>query len=288
MRILLTGVTGYLGSHLAQAWLAADVQVRGLKRTTSSTARIDHLPQLQLFDIEGADLAALMDGVDVVVHTAASYGRAGETAVQVAEANLAMPLTLLEAAKTAGVKAFISTDTVLDRMMNPYALSKAQFAEWGRLHAADGKLAFVNIRLQHFYGAGDASSKFTTHVIRNCLANVPELALTAGGQLRDFIHIDDVVAGYQQLVAYAVGGPHGYRDIDLGSGAAVSVRQLVETIHALSGSRTALQFGALPYRPGEAMFAQANTETMRALGWSCRTSLEDGLRRTIASEAGQR
>ena len=55
---------------------------------------------------------------------------------------------------------------------------------------------FINMRLEHFYGPGDADSKFTAHVMNSCLRNVPELKLTLGEQRRDFFYIEDVVSAY--------------------------------------------------------------------------------------------
>ena len=60
MRILLTGITGYLGSHLAKALLERGDEVIGLKRRTSSLNRIESiLPKLLLHDLENGDLNLL-------------------------------------------------------------------------------------------------------------------------------------------------------------------------------------------------------------------------------------
>jgi nucleoside-diphosphate-sugar epimerase len=53
-------------------------------------------------------------------------------------------------------------------------------------------------------------------------------------------------------------------------------------IHALSGSRTRLDFGAIPHRPHEVMFSQADLTAMRRLNWSPQYDLQTGLSRTIA------
>lgn len=288
MRILLTGVTGYLGSHLAIALLDNGCEVVGLKRKSSSLRRIKTiLPRLVLHDVEETDMSALFsqnDKIDAVIHTATSYGRNGESATQVLEANLVFPANLLEAAATSGVGLFMSTDTVLDKMLNPYALSKGQFAEWGQYFSQQKKIRFLNLKLEHFYGPGDDKTKFTTHVINSCLSNVPELKLTLGEQLRDFIYIDDVVAAYLLLLDKCESFDDMFKEFEVGSGDAVTIRQLVETVHRLSASTTRLNFGALPYRAGEAMFSQADSSALQALGWCCRYSLETGLKLAIDQE----
>lgn len=285
MRILLTGITGYLGSHLATTLLANDCEIVGLKRKSSSLHRIENiLPKLTLLDVDEVDVSELFTRhgkIDAVIHTATCYGRNGESATQVVEANLMYPLKLLDAAAASGVGLFMNTDTVLDKLLNPYALSKGQLTEWGQYFARQKKVRFLNLKLEHFYGHGDDESKFTTRIINSCLANVPELKLTQGEQQRDFIYIDDVVAAYLLLLDKRESFDDGFIEFEVGSGSAVTIRELVETAHRLTESTTRLNFGALPYRAGEAMFSQADTETLRKMGWRCGHTLEQGLKLVI-------
>jgi nucleoside-diphosphate-sugar epimerase len=114
----------------------------------------------------------------------------------------------------------------------------------------------------------------------------PLLKLTAGEQRRDFIFIDDVLSGYATLLERAAElGPAA--DVPLGSGTAPTVREFVQTVHRLCRSRTELQFGALPYRPGEAMHCQADLAQMSRLDWRPRWSLEQGLQHTLELEFPQ-
>jgi len=288
MRILLTGITGYLGSHLATTLLANDCEIVGLKRKSSSLRRIECiLHKLTLHDVDEADVSELFTQhgkIDAVIHTATCYGRSGESTSQVLEANLVYPLKLMDAAAASDVGLFMNTDTVLDKNLNPYALSKGQFAEWGRYFSGQKKIRFLNLRLEHFYGPGDDQSKFTTHIINSCLANVPELKLTQGEQQRDFIYIDDVVAAYLLLLDKRESFDDGFIEFEVGSGSAVTIRELVETAHRLTASTTRLDFGAHPYRAGEMMFSQADTSALQALGWCCRYSIEAGLKLAIDEE----
>jgi nucleoside-diphosphate-sugar epimerase len=73
----------------------------------------------------------------------------------------------------------------------------------------------------------------------------------------------------------------GFANYEIGSGNPVPVRELVELIHRLTGSRSRLLFGALPHRPGEPMLTRADTSALRELGWRPRVQLPEGLARTI-------
>lgn len=285
--LLLTGATGFLGSHLTQRWVNDGHRVAVLKRRGSSLARLETVrAQITSFDIEDG-VGAVFDTlgpINAVVHTACSYGRNGETAEQVFATNTGFALAVLQRAVDHKVGVFLNTDTALDKFLNPYSLSKRQFSEWGQWFAAAGRMRFVDIRLEHMYGAGDEKSKFTTHVIKSCLRNEPELRLTAGEQRRDFVHIDDVVDGYSLLLDRAGSLDSAYRSFGLGSAEAVTIREFVEMVHRITASRTELNFGAVPYRPGEVMNSEADVKDLLALGWKPRYSLLQGLTRTIEQE----
>jgi CDP-paratose synthetase len=293
LKILLTGGSGFLGSALALNWLNGGHQLALLLRPTSQLHRLRGLKDL--FDIGRCTTDAQVDAFvrqiqpEIVVHTACAYGRQGESSLQLFDANLRFGLVILQALqRTAQPVSFINTGSALDPAVSPYSLSKHQFAQWGRMQAtqSNGKLKFVNVLLQHMYGPGDDASKFTTHVLHACQRNDPVLKLTAGEQARDFIYIDDVVSAYDTLLMQCkqLGV---VQDIEVGSGVAPSIRKFVETAHQLTASNTELLFGALPYRPNEAMHCLANIERMTQLGWTPAFDLNAGLRKTIELEFKQ-
>ncbi len=291
--VLLTGATGFLGSHLAQAFLVAGYKVAMLKRARSDFSRIKQiLPDLQVFSIEeGLEIPFRTLGrVDAVVHTATCYGRQGENASEILEANTMFPLRLLEIAIFFNTGTFFNTDTFFNKdairykYLNAYSLSKHHFMEWGKSFAEAGKIKFFNIKLEHMYGSGDDPRKFTTNVIRTCLSSAAELKLTPGDQRRDFVHINDVVGAYGQLLARAMEYEQGFFEFGVGTGNAVSVREFANAVQRLVGSHTRLMFGALPYREYEIMHSKADVTALKALGWSCRYDLEAGLKQVIEAE----
>jgi CDP-paratose synthetase len=171
---------------------------------------------------------------------------------------------------------FFNTGTVLDKSVNPYALSKKHFSEWGQLQAIKGEIRFIDIHLEQMYGPKDNISKFPTYVINNLKKNVPELNLTLGEQKRDFIFIDDVISAYLVLLKKSGEFSH-YQSFDLGSGQLVTIRHFVETVKQLTDSKTKLNFGAIPYRSHEVMESQSNIKPLLKLGWYPKVSLAEGI-----------
>jgi CDP-paratose synthetase len=289
--ILITGASGFLGSALALHFSSDGHKVTVLARPTSSMGRLGGRDaSVNIVRAEGD--RAVNDAVceadaDLVIHTACSYGRENESPLAIFDANLRLGMQLIQAAlRLERHVTFINTGTVLDRSVNDYALSKVQFAEWGRHLAArlPERMTFVNVLLQHMYGPGDDSSKFTTWIVQRCPENNSHIRLTPGGQRRDFIYIDDVVSAFAALARQALAGQATSIDVEIGSGEAPTIREFVVLAHRLATSSARLDFGAVPYRTNEAMLYRADLTRMRSIGWAPRVPLAEGLRRTIQAE----
>ena len=288
LQVLLTGATGFLGSKLVARMASKPdaYKVTALKRTFSNTWRIAHLLEsVQTEDIDLNDLSRVFEGrkFDVIIHCATDYGRKQTSRSDIIESNLVLPLRLLELGMRNNVSAFLNTDTMLDKRVSDYTLSKRQFREWLESVAADIK--GINMILEHFYGPGDDATKFVTAIVRSLVRGQSEIALTEGKQRRDFIFIDDVVDAFMRVLESIHTLPLGYSEYEVGSGRSVSIREMVETATRLAGNgATHLKFGAIPYRPNEPMDVSVNTDRLAALGWFSKWSLADGLKETICAE----
>lgn len=292
----VTGATGYLGSHLVRRLHQLGHKVVVLKRTRSNVARIaDILPALTSYDIDtqGVDAVFEEQRYTCVLHCATDYGRKNVSRASIIEANLVLPLRLLEAAIQHGTPFFVNTDTVLDKRVNAYSLSKRQFRDW--LATLSTSIRGINVALEHFYGPGDDATKFVGEMVRRLLAGDSRIELTPGEQLRDFVYIDDVVDAFVRILNCHVAPSHADvpqersgKSLDyyeIGSGQPVSIREFMATLRRLADrEHVALDYGAIPYRANEVMCSQAQIAPLLALGWKPQVTLEEGLRRTVASE----
>ncbi|MEG2898665.1 MAG: NAD(P)-dependent oxidoreductase, partial [Eubacterium sp.] len=100
MKILLTGATGFLGSHLLKKFVSEKYNVVILKRSTSNVYRIENeLKEVKSYDVDRVELSQVFEEnekFDAIVHTATCYGRQHESILQMEKTNLIFPLKLLE------------------------------------------------------------------------------------------------------------------------------------------------------------------------------------------------
>ena len=284
--LLLTGGTGFLGSNILRNVINDGYEVIVLKRRSSNTSRIkDITNDLTLYDIGQIDLEEVFKEhqVEKIVHCATNYGRAVSNPLEILEANLMLPLRLLELGKKYKINCFINTDTILDKGINYYTLSKSQFRQWLAVYAADS--VCINIELEHFYGPYDDDSKFVTNIVHKLLSKVDHIDLTAGKQKRSFIYIDDAVDAFIKIIRHSNSLTQGFYNYQVGSGQKVTVRKFVEMAKKITHNRkTNLNFGALPYRENEVMDPQLDLKKLMALGWQQGISLAAGLAKMIEIE----
>lgn len=289
--IVLTGATGFLGSALLAQLLARGDEVVAIKRSSSSTVKIQSLvghPGLYLFDIDTEDPAHLFERyqVDTIIHTATEYGRGSTPLYSILNANLLLPLRLAELGMQRGVRCFINTDSFFNKGGNSYSnllnysLSKKSLLIW--LEKLASELRIINVVLEHLYGPGDSPSKFVEHVIRKVgIEQVPQVALTHGHQRRDFIHLDDVVQAYLRLVDYGRTQEFRIENFGLGTGQSTQVRDFVSRIKQLSDSPTVLGFGDIAYRDDEIMSSTADISRLERLGWRPQIGLTEGIQQIL-------
>lgn len=260
--------------------------VYGLRRAATNFDRVsDLLLDVRWVDVETTNFNNFFAAhqIDYVLHCATDYGRKRVDPSGTIEANLILPLKLLHAAAMNGVSAFINTDTILDKGVNNYSLSKKQFADW--LESYSDRIIGINVALEHFYGPGDDPSKFVTYIIHSLLSEAHSIKLTEGRQFRDFIYISDVISAFLTLHKNVPILQPGYYRFEVGSAQPVEIRKFVELAKEIcQNNKTILDFGAVPYRKNEVMSSDVNISELSALGWYPEVSLLQGLKNTIEIE----
>lgn len=159
-----------------------------------------------------------------------------------------------------------------------YGAAKLSLGLTGERYAQTVGMSFAWARYNFLYGPGERPERLVPAAIRAFLADA-ELPCTSGEQTRDFMHVADCADATAAILYSDVQGP-----INVGSGAPVSVRHMVETIQRLIGRGRAL-FGARPSGHEPVRFVPDLTRLLDEVGWRPRIALEQGLRAVIAQAA---
>jgi len=292
--IIITGVTGFLGSNLARSLLSDGHKIIALKRRNSNLHRIlDIERDIIFYDVDNLEITKIFTvhgRVNIIIHAATAYGRGEEKALDVVGVNVIFPLKILEAGINFKIDAFINVDSFYSGPANPglrlpaYSLSKRQFSEWGRSLAEKNGIRFINLRLEHLYGPGDSISKFTAWIVYSCINNINSIELTSGSQKRDFIFIKDAVSAFQVLIGSINKFSMGYAEFQLGTGKSISIRDFVEMVKLYSKSPIRLDFGFIPDHHGEINDSIANNKGLLDLGWKVSYMVESGVREYVDAE----
>jgi UDP-glucose 4-epimerase len=302
-RVLVTGGAGFIGSHVADAFLAHDYQVLVVDDLSSGSEA--NLPQAAEFErIDIVDRAALLSAFasfrpGVVCHLAAqaSVTASVEDPEHDFTVNVAGTLNVLQDAKHLRAPVVFACtggalygedaprptpESRLPEPLAPYGASKlaaeAYVETWGRLHG----LPNVVLRLANVYGPrqnphGEAGvvAIFSDRLRRG---EAP-LVYGDGRQTRDYVYVDDVASAF---VLTAEGGRTA--TFNVGTGTESSVLDLVRVLGALAPAPLEPVFE--PPRSGELMRSALDSTRLRsALGWQPRVGLEEGLALTYESYA---
>jgi len=280
--ILITGINGFLGSALALK-LTKDFKIIGIEKSKNYTNKLEgHLDEFEIFSSSRNDLEKLFrcHKVSIIIHTATCFGKNNESISKIASTNYFFPLLLLEFALKYNVVYFINTDTIVNKLVNEYSFFKQHFLEC--LDFYHNRITAINVQLEHFYGEKASDANFVTLMIKNLLKNKKKIDLTTGEQKREFIYIEDVVDAFICIIETLERNNKTISNFHIRSGESISIKELMILLKKLTGSKSELKFGALPYRQYELMNTKSDDYSIKKLVWHPNFTLCQGLERTIS------
>ncbi len=285
MNILLTGATGFLGSHLLPALIKRGYKVIIFKRSFSDLWRIkSYFSQIKRYDVDKVDIEKVFQDnrIDIIIHLATDYGRKNyNNIIEMLEPNIKLPSQLLSLGVKYGVKAFINTDTSTDCRYTLYSAMKKAFIQIAKFFTANYEIKFVNVISEYMYGERDDNTKFVSFLMESVLKD-KEIKATGGEQKRDFIYVKDVASAYLAVLDNIVNFNDNYIEFNIGTGHSVSLKDFVKIVEKVGGGRANVQWGAVPFRKNEIFDSRADVSiAQKLLNWQPKTSLEEGLRNTI-------
>ena len=281
-KIVVSGAAGYLGGRLVEAFLKNGCSFLGIVHKQNENLRNLSLKyeNLEICELEIDDLLYSMSKFypTVVISTTCSYETDAKYLIKTIDSNYIFPSKLLKCAIQLERKMrFISISTSLPPSLNLYSLTKEQFSESGKYYSSIGKIQFVNVLLESFYGADEPDERFIKRSVKNFLLG-RNVDATIGTQKRDYVEIDDVIDVLMFLSA-TENLKSDYDTIQLGSGFAPSIREILGFLNETVGTKSVINFGAVPSRPSEPS-TKADLSRLRELGYTKEmTYWKDGMKK---------
>lgn len=306
--VLITGGTGFAGSHLAQL-LAKQPDQYELHLTHVSPVPPEltaFLPSAQFHQVELTDTTAVHALVDSLkpdqVYQLASIPVSGSSftrATEIMQVNTAVIHNMLEAVKTVVPDSRMlvvtsaevygsSTDQELPiredhpfRPVNPYGVSKVTQDVLADCYARAFDLGLVRVRPFNHIGerqqSGFAIADFARQIVDIERGRATTLKVGNLTTLRDYTDVTDIVRGYKLLMEQGIVG----EAYNIGSGNLVSMQSMLDQLCALSTTKITIEQDSSLFRPVDVPIMQADISKVRALGWQPEIPLSETLERIL-------
>ena len=285
-RVLVTGGSGFIGRCVVRALLddGADVTVADRRPSPGGDVRT------VVGDLCDPSVVAeaVRPGTDAIIHLAAVTGvlPSIEDPAATYRVNVGATAALLEQARIRGVPAFLfaSTNAVTGdvgratideqiplRPLTPYGATKAAAEMLIGAYAACYGMTGCSLRFSNVYGPGmQEKDSFVPRLMRAARDGIGVQVYGDGTQVRDLVHVDDVVAGLFAAWRAGFNGP-----LILGGGESVSVNDMVDAARRVTGAEIPVQY--VPAKPGEMPAVIVDISAARALGYRPAHDLKSGL-----------
>lgn len=311
IRILVTGGAGFIGSHIVDSLAQAGARVTVYDNLGSGLRENLALVKNDVAVIEGdildyQSLSKAMRGQELVSHQAAQLEitQAISDPLFDLRTNTMGTLNVLRAAAEAGVHKVVLASSAgvygqavytpqdEEHPTNPnweYGVSKLAAEKYGQIYAATRGLAVVSLRYAIVYGEREWYGRVLTIFLKRALAGLPPVIFGRGDQVRDFVHVDDVVEMHNLSLTSSAADNQSF---NVSTGVGTTVAELASLVCQVTGcpgepvyedvaegQTSRLVEGRLRL-PSELQTMVMSYERARAkVGWAPRVSLREGLAR---------
>lgn len=291
MRALVTGGSGFIGSHVVDKLRDRGIDVRVFDMVMPTFRKDVEYYHGSILDLDALRMA--VSAVDVIYHLAAvaDVKDVFEEPHYSEAINVRGTINVLEAARKSHIKRIVygstiwvysdvpqnqvDEDTPLTAPAHLYTATKVAGEYYCQCYSRLYNLPITILRYGIPYGPRSRAGAVIPIFVRKALAGEPLTLAGDGSQIRKFVYVEDLAEGNVAALRTVAKN----RIYNLEGREQVTIRQLAETIQRIVGN---VKIEYVPARPGDFSGKEVSTRRAQAeLGWETRTSLEDGVRRYV-------
>ena len=300
MKILMTGLTGFIGQHLAERLLEDGHEVFAIVRPTSKINELSENLQQNVKFLVNDEKNTLLDIVtdlcvennrpDVVYHLATNFTNAHhfEDIKFLVQSNITFGTELLDAMTANNVFNFVNVGTFAQHFedaeyspVNLYAATKECFESIIQFYVEAKGLRCIALHLFDTYGPSDRRGKILG-LLKKISETGETLKMSPGGQLIDIVYIDDVVEAFVAAGKYLSKSQYDYcGTYGVSSLNPIPLREVVKIFEEVAGKKLSIEWGGRPYRQREVMIPWKSFKTLP--GWSPKIDLRTGIKKFLGN-----
>lgn len=291
---IITGATGFVGSHLARHLASNGWNVHAIVRPKSNT-----LPLLQTSEQitihrhygSTAQMIDIVQGIkpDIVFHLASLFlaQHQSRDVAPMIQSNLTFATQLLEAMAASGVYRLVNTGTSWQHYENKpyspvclYAATKQAFESILAYYTETTELQAVTLKLFDTYGPADNRPKLFS-LLHEAAQEQKQLIMSPGEQLLDLVYIDDVVNAFCMAAKRLLEGKNERKSesFAVSSENPMRLKDIVSVYERVAGKKLPIQWGARSYRSREVMIPWSHGENLP--GWRALVGFEAGVQKIL-------
>ena len=290
MNIIVTGADGFVASYLIPRLIKDNHELLLIGKDSNMLKKKYNVSESPISYVN-LDQKLLIDQIkdfvpNVVVHLATYYTASDEYSDMelLIEANILFLTKLLDALKNTNLDCFIYTGSCTeyykgDKIYDPaylYSATKTAGRSFLNYYADIYEFKTLQVIPYTVYGGVDTRKKIIDLLYDSLEAQIP-VETTLGEQILDFIHVEDLVELFVQILEQYPNIPNK-ADIEAGTGFGYSLKHIAFLLQKYSGKETNIKWGGVPYRKKDTMHAIANLKSQKSFfSWKPIINIEDGI-----------
>jgi CDP-paratose synthetase len=293
MKIALTGITGFVGQNLMPMIVEQlpDAELLTLNIETDLSKAQQMFPWKQCCHILTTELDKLVAfNPEIVLHLATVTTERNDTEIikPMLAANIEFGVLLLDAlTRCSNFKLFVNTGSFAEYRYGPsqiddaylYSATKSAFRVFCDYYSQLSGFKYITVVPYSIYGGKPTVKRLMDYIIESIDSKVP-VDMTAGEQILDFTHVDDLAGFYVHILSNA----KLFCDLDngeefhIGTGKGTTIRELVSIVEHVFGRKCNVNFGGRSYRERDTMHAVAPiAKNLSLVNWRAKICIEQGV-----------